>query len=153
MSIKLLLHSCKTLGKSYSTFGPEDVAHLHSLFAIFKRTLCINACVYNAEETVFAKTAKSIYDSLEVMHARAKKWITTIRSAHANTFINEGDSESADEFVHVRALWPGAAELFEDGKWLEDRARMPITDIRTRENELAWYGALAIKRALAGGWT
>lgn len=113
------------------------------------RTLCVNACLYNAEETVFARTAKSIYDSLDVMNARAKKWIATIRSAHANTFINEGDPESADEFVHVRALWPEAAELFEDGKWLEDRAKMSITDLRTRENELAWYGALAIKRALA----
>ena len=87
------------------------------------------------------------------MNARAKKWIATIRSAHANAFIHEGDHVSSDRFAHVRELWPEAAELFEDGKWLEDRARMSITDLRTRENELAWYGALAIKRALAGGWT
>jgi len=44
-------------------------------------------------------------------------------------------------------MWPGAVELLEDSEWLEKQAASDFA--RTRENEIAYYGSLAIQRAAA----
>ncbi|KAL7554022.1 hypothetical protein ACHAWF_018931, partial [Thalassiosira exigua] len=114
------------------------------------RRLCINACVFNAADSLYAKTAKNIYDALEVMYVRAKKWITILKNTHASSFIANEDGkgkEGVDTFKDVKLMWPGAAELLEDGDWLKKLALSDFT--RTRENEIAYYGSLAIQRAAA----
>lgn len=110
----------------------------------------INACVFNAADSLYAKTAQSIYDSIEVMHDRAKKWIAIIKNAHASSFINSEDGRSEGErdiFKDVKLMWPGAIELLEDGEWLKSLAASEFN--RTKENEIAYYGTLAIRRAAA----
>ena len=121
-----------------------------SSFVSDARRLCINACVFNAADSLYAKTAKNIYDSLEVMHGRAKQWISNLKNAHSSSFIaNEDDKDDGevDTFREVRLMWPGAVELLEDGEWLKKQAASDF--MRTRENELAYYGSLAIQRTAA----
>ena len=112
------------------------------------RRLCINVCVFNAAGSLYAKTAKKIYDSLEIMHARAREWMDMLKNAHSSSFIDETANDvNVDIFKDIRLMWPGAVELFEDGEWLKKQA---VSDfVRTRENELAYYGSLAIQRATA----
>ena len=112
------------------------------------RRLCNNVCVFNAAGSLYAKTAKKIYDSLEIMHTRARKWMDMLKNAHSSSFIDETANDvNVDIFKDIRLMWPGAVELFEDGEWLKKQA---VSDfVRTRENELAYYGSLAIQRATA----
>jgi hypothetical protein len=112
------------------------------------RRLCINACVFNPANTLYAKTANDIYHALDVMHDRAKKWLAIIKNAHASSFIaNEGgkDEGEINTFKDVKFMWPGAVELLQDGDWLKKLSTSNFT--RTRENEIAYYGSLAIRRA------
>ena len=85
------------------------------------------------------------------MHDRAKKWTTVIKNAHASSFISNEDGKckgEIDAFKDVKLAWPGAVELLEeDGEWLKKVAASNFT--RTKENEIAYYGSLAIKRAAA----
>lgn len=115
------------------------------------RRLCINACVFNAADSLYAKTAKTIYDALEIMYARAKEWMAMLKNAHSSSFIaaNEDgkDVSNVDVFKDVKQEWPAAVELLNDGEWLKKQALCDFA--RTRENELAYYGTLAIQRAAA----
>ena len=109
----------------------------------------INACVFNAADSLYAKTAQNIFDSIQIMHDRAKKWITIIKNAHASSFIANEDGKckgEIDVFKDVKLAWPGAIELLEvDGEWLKKVAASDFP--RTSENEIAYYGSLAVKRA------
>lgn len=100
---------------------------------------------------MYAKTAQNIYDAIEVMHDRAKKWITIIKNAHASSFIANEDGKckgEIDVFKDVKLAWPGAVELLDgDGEWLKMAAASDFT--RTSENEMAYYGSIALKRATA----
>ena len=112
------------------------------------RRLCINACVFNSADTLYAKTANDIYHSVDIMHDRAKKWLAIIKKAHASSFIDNGDGKEEDEintFKDVKLVWPGAVELLQNGEWLKKLSTSDFT--RTRENEIAYYGSLAIRRA------
>eukprot|EP00984_Skeletonema_dohrnii_P027083 scaffold16531_cov119-Skeletonema_dohrnii-CCMP3373.AAC.1 len=119
------------------------------------RKLCINACVFNAADTLYATTAKEIFDSLEIMADRAKKWIAMLKNAHATAFTKDSalfTKESAgcskeDIFKDVRLMWPGAVELLEEPTWLNEQAKSDF--VRTKENEIAYYGALAVRRTAA----
>jgi hypothetical protein len=129
----------KILSSEYTSLGS---------FVSDARRLCINACVFNPADSLYAKTANEIYTSLEIMHDRAKKWMSVLKNAHASSFItNEdvNDEDGQDMFKDVKLIWPGAVELFQDGEWLKKQANSNF--MRTRENEIAYYGSLAIKRA------
>jgi len=128
-----------------------------TLFINDARRLCINACVFNAADSLYANTAKQIYDSLEIMIKRAKDWTASLKNAHSSSFLLAANMDSAkdnvdmDVFKDVKRDWPGAVELLEDGDWLKKQA---VTDFtRTRENELAYYGSLAIQRAASAAAT
>lgn len=128
----------KILSSEYTSLGS---------FVSDARRLCINACVFNPADSLYAKTANEIYTSLEIMHDRAKKWMSVLKNAHASSFItNEdvNDEDGQDMFKDVKLIWPGAVELFQDGEWLKKQANSNF--MRTRENEIAYYGSLAIKR-------
>lgn len=136
----------KIFANEYSSLGA---------FITDARQLCINACVFNAADTLYATTAKEIFDSLEIMADRAKKWIAMLKNAHATSFTKDSTlftKESAgcnkeDIFKDVRLMWPGAVELLEEPVWLKEQAKSDF--VRTKENEIAYYGALAIRRTAA----
>lgn len=127
----------KLLANEYATLG--------SFISDAKR-LCINACVFNAADSLYAITAKQIYDSLLVMVKRAQQWITILKNTHASSLHDDSDDGSTcDIFKNVESMWPGAVELLNSGSWLEREAQADF--VRTRENEMAYYGALALRRA------
>ena len=119
------------------------------------RQLCINACVFNAADTIYATTAKEIFDSLEIMADRAKKWIAVLKNAHSSSFTKDStlftkDSVGCNEddiFKDIRLMWHGAVELLEESTWLNEQAKSDF--VRTKENEIAYYGALAVRRTAA----
>lgn len=128
----------KILSSKYTSLGS---------FVSDARKICINACVFNPADSLYAKTANEIYTSLEIMHDRAKKWMSVLKNAHTSSFItseNVNDEVGQDIFKDVKLIWPGAIELFQDGEWLKKLANSEF--MRTRENEIAYYGSLAIQR-------
>ncbi len=155
----------KVFRKKYSTLGA---------FCSDARLLCSNAMVFNPPDSIYYKTAKELNDALTVMHKRAMEWLTTMKDAHAATFNNifdskPGDNSSDDDipsssiddekientnsspflggdpFVRLRKEWPEAVEMFEDNKWLHKAVETDF--MRTKENESAYYGVMAIRRA------
>jgi hypothetical protein len=125
----------------------NEYATLGSFINDAKR-LCINACIFNAADSLYALTAKQIYDSLLVMITRAQQWMTILKNTHASSFISNDDSDDGlqpDIFKNVESMWPGAAEILMNGSWLEQEAQADF--VRTRENEIAYYGALSMRRA------
>jgi histone-lysine N-methyltransferase SETD1 len=142
----------------FSKIREKIVASEYSSLGAFvndARQLCINACIFNAADTLYATTAKEIFDSLEIMADRAKKWIAMLKNAHSASFTKDSTlftsdsvgSNKDDIFKDVRLVWPGAVELLEDSAWLNELAKSDF--VRTKENEIAYYGALAIRRIAA----
>lgn len=129
----------KLLSNEYATLGS---------FVSDAKRLCINACVFNSADSLYALTAKQIYDALVVMIKRAQQWIAILKNTHASSFITNDDSDAdADIFKDVELVWPGAVALLNDGSWLEREAQSDF--FRTKENEMAYYGMLAVRRATA----
>ena len=54
------------------------------------------------------------------------------------------DSDKSDPYEHLRTTWPGAAEVLDSEDWL--RSQLSSDFMRTKENETAYYGRLAIRR-------
>jgi hypothetical protein len=133
------------------------------------RLLCSNALLYNPPGSIYWKTAKELYDILTVMQKRVHKWMTAIKDAHAmawrriprNIKIPTNDEDTnedyqinntaelspEDPFAELRTTWPEAVEMLEDSDWL--RRCISADFMRTRENENAYYGGLAVRRTAA----
>lgn len=148
----------KVLNGQYTTLGN---------FMTDARLLCINSLVYNPPGTIYSITAEEIQSVLNMMQKRAGKWMYAIKNAHAshytrnktqanighkrslsgNDYDNELDkSTGSDPFLELRQKWPAAVELLEDnGEWLQSQIESEF--VRTRENEYAYYSALAVRRA------
>jgi hypothetical protein len=128
------------------------------------RKLCKNALVYNLPGSIYAITANEIYSVIDEMQTRAIKWMTAIRIAHAAHFnrrssqntavVNKGSKMTFDNLSvtfdsdlieKLRRTWPGAVEILENSTWLRKFIASDI--LRTKENESALYGAMAIRRA------
>jgi len=141
------------LRNKYATLGT---------FVADARLLCDNAMLYNPPDSIYYKTAKELSDVLTVMQKRASEWINTMKDAHAATFNNvfhtkpdhngNGNDESAkrpflggDPFHRLRKKWPDAVEMYEDNEWLQKAVETDF--MQTKENESAYYGSLAIRRA------
>merc|ERR1712194_525560 len=84
----------KVLSSNYSSLGS---------FIGDARKLCINACVFNAADSLYANTAENIYHYVEVMHGRAKKWIAILKKAHASSLstVNDKNGGKVDPFKDV----------------------------------------------------
>ena len=143
----------KVLQNKYATLGS---------FVSDARLLCDNAMLYNPPDSIYWKTAREISDVLTVMKDRASEWTNAVKDAHASSFKyifstkpdaigGEGNKRgtesylSGDPFHHLREDWPEAMEMFEDNEWL--RKSVETDFMRTKENETAYYGSLAIRRA------
>eukprot|EP00980_Cylindrotheca_fusiformis_P010383 scaffold2308_cov103-Cylindrotheca_fusiformis.AAC.2 len=133
------------LGKKYSTLGS---------FVSDARLLCTNALTYNPPGSIYWKTAKELYDVLVVMQKRASDWIGSVKDCHANawrsstkvqTGIDEDDIFVDNAFEELKKQWPEAVEMLEDSDWLQKDLSADF--MRTKENETAYYGGLAVRRA------
>jgi histone-lysine N-methyltransferase SETD1 len=154
----------KVFRNKYATLGA---------FVSDARLLCDNAMVFNPPDSIYYKTAKELSDVLTVMQKRASEWISAMKDAQAATFnnifaskpeenasdndgIDSKDDEQpketkpspflgGDPFTRLREEWPEAVEMFEDTEWLQRSVESDFS--RTKENETAYYGVLAIRRA------
>jgi histone-lysine N-methyltransferase SETD1 len=81
------------------------------------------------------------------MIKRAQQWITILKNKQASSLHDDSDDggSAVDIFRDVESMWPGAVELLNNGSWLERDAQSDF--VRTKENEIAYYGALALRRA------
>ena len=114
------------------------------------RLLCCNSMAFNPPGSIYSDTAKYLLESLEVMLKRATEWMTAIKNTHKNSF-HAADPEGDDAFADLRSTWPGAVELMDEIEWFRSQVRADF--VRTRENEGAYYGSLAIRRAAAAAAT
>ncbi len=109
------------------------------------RLLCSNALAFNDPQSIYATTAQCILDGLDCMQQRASHWMSAIKNTLINSFHSSEIGDTDDPFAELRQSWPGAVELMEDVDWY--RAQVCTDFVRTKENEAAYYGSLAIQRA------
>jgi histone-lysine N-methyltransferase SETD1 len=133
------------LAGKYATLGS---------FVSDARLLCTNALTYNPPGSIYWKTAKELYDVLAIMQKRASDWISAIKDCHAHAWrsgstaqagVDEEEIFVDDAFEDLRKQWPEAVEILEDSDWL--RQYLSADFMRTEENETAYYGGLAVRRA------
>ena len=127
-------------------------------FVADARLLCENAVAFNPAGSIYAKTAKELYDLISVMQKRASDWMGAIMDAYTSYLYREesemrntGDDESSnsdkpapDPFHILRSQWPQAVEMLESGNWFKQQIQSDF--MRTQENETAYYGSLAVRR-------
>ena len=125
------------------------------------RLLCENALLYNAPTTIYAKTANEMLELLSQMQKNAVDWITTLRDAYARHLagdearrrkmmgrledLSHSSEEEGDPFQDIRQEWPEAVEMLDNEEWLKSQVFTDFT--RSKENEVAYYGSLAVSRA------
>ena len=125
------------------------------------KLLCENALSYNAQNTIYAKTANEMLELLATTQKHAVNWISTLREAYARHLAGDevrrrkmmarledtshSSEEEGDPFEELRVEWPEAVEMFENEDWI--KAQVDSDFIRTKENETAYYGSLAVSRA------
>jgi histone-lysine N-methyltransferase SETD1 len=139
-------------GKIKSTVLGAKYASLGS-FASDARLLCTNALTYNPPGSIYWKTAKELYGVLAVMQKRASDWMVAIKNCHAQSWRRRSSLRGSDEqecsigdlFDDLRKKWPEAVDMLENNDWL--RKYLSADFMRTKENETAYYGGLAIRRA------
>ena len=145
---------CKALEGNYNSLN---------LFIADVRRLCRNALTYNVPWSIYYITATELNDSIDEMQIRANKWMNAIKIAHAAQFNRRGRQSNGtgevckinignlsiildEELVSkLRVSWPGAVEILENSEWL--RSGIASDTFRTKENECALYGYIAIRRA------
>lgn len=128
-------------------------------FAADVKLLCINSQIYNPPGTIYDTTAKEIASALEQMTKRAFDWMSAVKNAHASFYtrknvLNEQrkqnnisqDSQDMDPFYGLRKTWPGAIELLEKDE-NQMKSFLKSKFLRNKENEMAYYGALALRRS------
>jgi ferritin-like metal-binding protein YciE len=129
-------------------------------FATDVKLLCENALLYNSESTIYAKSATEMLELLATMQKSAAKWISTLRDAYSRHLsqdevrrrkmvalledIPPSSEDEGDPFDELREEWPEAVEMLENEAWL--KAQISSDFIRTKENEIAFYGSLAVSR-------
>ena len=148
------------LAGKYSTIGS---------FCSDVRLLCENALAFNAPTSIYYKTAEEMHNLVATMQKRSTNWMGAIKDAHA-AFLSRrktakrrtssskptpseenGDTSDADDeddpLGELRKVWPEAARMFDKGD--EFRSMMESDFMRTKENEIAYYGSIAVCRAAA----
>ena len=114
------------------------------------RLLCTNALAFNPPGSIYSKAAKELHDAVDFMSRRAAKWVSVIKDAHNSGFARRGNGAfhvDDDPFHDLRTTWPEAVDMLESGDWLLEQISTDF--MRTKENEFAYYGAIAVRRAAA----
>jgi Bromodomain/PHD-finger len=122
------------------------------------RLLCDNALIFNPPGSIYWKTAKELLDMLMEMQKRASRWISAMKNAVSSFWRklpkkskrgasdeNESTSDLMDPFKQLRQTWPEAVDMYENSGWMRNQLTSDFT--RTKENETAFYGGLAVRRA------
>jgi hypothetical protein len=170
----LLLFAAPVAAEGYSTIvkSPIDFGKIRSnvlagkyptlgAFLSDTRLLCTNALAYNPPGSIYWKTAKELYDVLAVMQKRASNWMGAIKDAHSDSWrrasrarlVSKDTDDESDEslmddlFDQLRLKWPESVDMLENSDWL--RKCITADFMRTKENETAYYGSLAVRRAAA----
>lgn len=139
----------------------KDGYHSAVAFCADVKLLCENAILYNHQNTIYARTAAELLELLSTMQKSAVKWISTMRDAYARYLagdevrrrkmiarleeVSHSSEDEGDPFEELRQEWPEAVEMFENEEWIKAQVTSDFT--RTKENEVAFYGSLAISRA------
>jgi Bromodomain/SET domain/PHD-finger len=128
--------------------------HYNSLSAFVSdvKLLCENSIAYNPPSSIYHKTAKEILDVLAVMQARANTWIATIKAEHTKYLqqretigLHSDETLAENPFEELRKKQPNIFAMLDQEEKL---FKLVNTDFRrTIENETAYYGCLAIRRA------
>lgn len=125
------------------------------------RLLCENALAYNPQTSIYYKTAKEMRDALSAMQKRASDWMSTIKCAHSSFLrcqdvskrnVDEQVDQNngaipRDPFGELRKAWPEGVQMLDSAHTL--RRSIASDFMRTEENEAAFYGCVAIRRAAA----
>ena len=120
------------------------------------RLLCTNSLAFNPPGSIYSKTAFELLEVVEAMQERSSDWISTIKDAHSASFTSQMSSskkrvdfdlvDSQNEtFKEIRKSWPEAVDLLETGDWFLEQLESDF--VRTKENENAFYGSIAVQRA------
>lgn len=148
----------KVLSGEYNTLGA---------FASDIKLLYMNSLIYNPAGTIYSITANELKNAFDLMQKRASDWMTAIKNAHASFYARKGrtgqqngisgkkrtiheydDQKDDDPFFELRRSWPAAIDLLEERiSWM--KTQLSAEFVRTKENECAYYGALAIRRSAA----
>lgn len=139
-SIDFSLIREKVLGKKYNSV-PEFLSDIQE---VCERAMDTHTC-----QSAYWKTAKDINNLLGPIGEKANRWMDVVQGCYTNFLLctdgNENFLGAIDAFSPLRREWPMAVELLERG----DNYRYLIEAdlMRTEENENAYYGTLAIRRA------
>uniref|UniRef100_A0A7S1BN14 [histone H3]-lysine(4) N-trimethyltransferase n=1 Tax=Corethron hystrix TaxID=216773 RepID=A0A7S1BN14_9STRA len=120
------------------------------------RLLCDNAMVFNPPLSIYFSTAKSILVTLEQSLVLSNQWKNLITRAHTSYFMKVRydrslKTDNANIFSTLQLHYPLVVKNFEQGHLL--RSQLESNFIRTEENEVAYYGSLAIRRAACAAKT
>ena len=135
----------KVLGCAYSSLD-ELLSDL--------RLLCKNALTFYPAYSVHWKTAKDISDLVPGLETKTREWLAVLNQAYdayllrqdkLDDPVDSDESGAEDPFAELRLQWPEAVEMLEQGESLRNQINADF--IRTKENETAFYGTLAIRRA------
>lgn len=138
----------KLLNGQYSSLGA---------FAAEVKQLCDNALIYNPPLSIYAKTASELQEQFWIMQKRASHWVTALKDAYSHylssganiqrTPLTDIDDEFDEAFVDLRSNWPEGYHLFKDGELIKKQAAADF--VRSQENEIAFFGGLAVSRVAA----
>lgn len=121
------------------------------------RLLCENALAFNSLSSIYYKTASEMHKLLANMQKRAEDWIGAIKCAYEayieRLSTNIRDQDECDDLeldnehplMTLGAKWPEAIQLLERSSFY--RSKVESDFMRTSENEIAYYGTLAVQRA------
>ena len=92
-------------------------------------------------------TAQTILDLITVMEKRAQCWLDTLPQARTSDSGSKEKEECEAVFKELQNHWSEDINIniLEHECWL--RQQLELDFVRTAENELAYYGCLAIRRA------
>ena len=139
----------RIIQESYTSFGS---------FTNDMKLLCDNAILFNPPDSIYAITAKDIRKCLDKAQKKAKDWMDAVKNCHssyqrqiATRSILLASDESDNPFAALDETWPGASDALDRCNVLEEMVKTNF--LRTKENENAYYGSLAIRRAVMAAST
>ena len=126
------------------------------VFVSDTRILCTNSLAFNPPGSIYSKTALELFEVVEAMQERSSDWMSIIKDAHSASFTSRMSSSRKrvdfdvldsqnDAFKDIRKSWPEAVDLLETGDWFLEQLESDF--VRTKENENAYYGSIAVQRA------
>ena len=144
LDVRLLCTNSLNSNPPGSIFSTNAKKVLNNLDIMEKRAMNWMTAIKKAHASNFANLRQvkpHQSNSVERKHNNLEQnenGITIKKIKQVPNFSNTGS------FEKLRQTWPGAVELLEDGNWLKSQVAADF--VRTKENENAYYAALAVRR-------